>query len=194
MKNFKTVTAVCGLALLLLSLMACTSTEQTDAADKAEKKKNGEARHRESHGPVTRAEAEQKALKRFIDKGGYLLATELEWDEGKMSYEIQVKSGGVVYEVVINSETGQVIKTEDNTHKFREDSTVGKAPLWKVDLAERDAAEVAALQAYPGEVHQWKAASDSGRAVFSFRIKSAAGETKKVVVKAGTNEVLKIKF
>ena len=86
------------------------------------------------------------------------------------------------------------METEDNTLKFREDSAAGKAALWKVDLAERDAAEAAALKAYPGAVQQWKAAADSGRAVFNFRIKNAAGETKKVVVKTGTNEVLKIKY
>jgi len=191
MKNFKTVIAACGLAMLLFSLAACNSTEQTDAG-KAGKKKGGGARKKEALGPLTRAEAEQKVLKRYKD--GYLIANELEWEAGKLFYEIQVKDDKVVYEVLINAETGQVKETEDNTHRFREDSTAGKAPLWKVDLAERDAAEVVALRAYPGEVQQWKAAADSGRAVFNFKIKSASGESKKVVVKAGTNEVLKIKF
>lgn len=192
MKNFKTMIAACGLALLLFSLLACNSTEQADPAAKAGKKKGDGMRKKEAHGPVTRAEAEQKVLKRYQD--GYLIANELEWKAGKMFYEIQVKVDHTVYEVLINAETGQVKETEDNTHKFREDSTAGKAPMWKVDLAERDAAEAVALQAYPGEVQQWKAAADSGRAVFNFRIKSPSGESKKVVVKAGTNEVLKIKF
>jgi len=192
MKNFKTVIGAFGLALMLFSLSACNSTEQTDGADKPGKKKGGGARKKETLGPVTRAEAEQKVLKRFKD--GYLLADEQEWKAGKMFYEILIKSENIVYEVMIAAETGQVVETEDNTHKFREDSTAGKAALWKVDLAERDAAEAAALKAYPGEVQQWKAAADSGRAVFNFRIKNESGETKKVVVKTGTNEVLKIKF
>jgi len=192
MKSCKTVIGACGLAVLLFNLAACNSTEQTDGADKPGKKKGGGARKKEAHGPVTRAEAEQKVLKRYKD--GYLLANELEWKAGKMFYEILVKSENIVYEMMIDSETGQVVETEDNTLKFREDSAAGKAALWKVDLAERDAAETAAIKAYPGEVQQWKAASDSGRAVFNFRIKSETGENKKVVVKAGTNEVLKIKF
>lgn len=192
MKNFKTVIAACAVALLLSSLPGCNSTEQADTAAKAGKKKGDGMRKKEAHGPVTRAEAEQKVLKRYKD--GYLIANEVEWEAGKMFYEIQVKVDHTVYEVLINAETGQVKETEDNTHKFREDSTAGKAPMWKVDLAARDAAEAVALNAYPGEVQQWKAAADSGRAVFNFRIKSPSGESKKVVVKAGTNEVLKIKF
>ena len=193
MKNYKVAIGALGLVLMLLCQLACNSTEQTDAANNSGKKKGGgERKKKEGAGPVTRNEAEQKVLRKY--KNGYLLGTELEWDAGKQFYEIQVKSDNIVYEVLINSKTGQVNEIEDQTHKFREDSTAGKAPLWKVDVAERDAAEVVALQAYPGETQQWKAASDSGRAVFNFRIKSAAGETKKVVVKAGTNEVLKIKF
>lgn len=192
MKKFKLLMGTLGLAFILLCQLACNSTEQTDSADKAGRKKGEGARKKEAPGPVTRNEAEQKVLRKYKD--GYLIGTELEWEVGKKFYEIQVKTGNLVSEVLINSETGQVKETEDHTYKFREDSTAGKAPLWRVDLAERDIAETAALQAYPGEVIQWKAAADSGRAVFSFRIKSAAGETKKVVVKAGTTQVLKIKI
>ena len=193
MKNYKVAIGALGLVLMLLCQLACNSTEQTDAANNSGKKKGGgERKKKEGAGPVTRNEAEQKVLRKY--KNGYLLGTELEWDTGKQFYEIQVKSDNIVYEVLINAKTGQVNEIEDQTHKFREDSTAGKAPLWKVEVAERDAAEAVALKAYPGETQQWKAASDSGRAVFNFRIKSAAGETKKVVVKTGINEVLKIKF
>jgi uncharacterized membrane protein YkoI len=99
----------------------------------------------------------------------------------------------MVYELTIDAAMGQVVETDDHTLDFRADSTEGKAPLWTVDLAERDAAEQAAVQAYPGQTLQWKAVADSGRAAFSFEIKSPTGQTKKVVVKAGTNEILKMK-
>jgi uncharacterized membrane protein YkoI len=191
MKILKLSLFIASLALAAFAHSACTKSEQSDQAKKP-RKQNGAARRKETGSPMTRTEAEQKVLKKSAE--GYLISSELQWEEGKLFYEIEAKVGGKVREVTIEAATGKVVENEDNTPKFRADSTAGKAPLWAVNLAERDAAEQAALQAYPGETQQWKAVADSGRAAFSFRIKSASGETKKVVVKAGTNEVLKIKY
>jgi len=191
MKTFKSSLLIVGLALAVLGQSACTKNEDSGAANQT-REKNGAARANKAAGPTTLAEAEQKVLKKSPE--GHLISSEVEWEEGKKLYEIEVKVGAKVREVTIDAQTGKVVETDDNTLKFRADSTAGKAPLWPVDLAERDAAEQAALKAYPGETQQWKAVADSGRAAFSFKIKSETGEAKKVVVKAGTNEVLKIKF
>jgi uncharacterized membrane protein YkoI len=155
---------------------ACTKNEQTADAAKA---------------PLSRAEAEQMALEKY--PGSYLIGSEIEVDEGKTLYEIEVRASANVYELSIDAATREIIETEDNTMDFQADSTAGKAPLWTVSLADRDAAEVAALQAYPGQTLQWKAVTDEEREVFSFEIKNATGEIKKIVVQAGTNEVLEVK-
>lgn len=188
MKIFKAGIFIAALALAVLSQSACTKNEEATQAQG--KNKNG--KRKADRKPITLAEAEQKVMKRYPE--GYLISAEIEWDEGRKFYEVEAKTAALVYEVTINAETGQVTETEDNTLKFRADSLQGKTPRWKVDIAERDAAQEAALRAYPGTLQQWKAVSDSGRAVFAFKIKNDAGEIKKVVVQKGTNEVLKIKF
>jgi len=165
-------------ALILTAVVqsACTKSEQNGDAAKA---------------PLSRAEAEQMALAKY--PGSYLIGSEVEVDEGKRFYEIEVRASANVYELTIDAAAGEVIETEDNTMDFQADSTAGKAPLWTVNLADRDAAEAAALQAHPGETQQWKAVTDEGREAFSFEIKNEAGEIKKIVVQAGTNEVLEVK-
>jgi len=145
----------------------------------------------EQNAPLSRAEAEQMTLEKY--PGSYLIGSEIEVDEGKTFYEIEVRASATVYELSIDAAAGEIIETEDNTMDFQADSTAGKAPLWAVSLADRDAAEAAALQAYPGQTQQWKAVTVEGREIFSFKIKNEGGEIKKLVVQAGTNEVLEIK-
>lgn len=188
MKFFKTGIFIAALTLAVLSQSACTKNEEATQGQG----KNKAGKRKADRKPITLAEAEEKVLKRYPE--GHLISAEMEWDEGKKFYEIEAKTAALVYEVTVNAETGQVLETEDNTLKFRADSLQGKAPMWKVEIAERNAAQEAALQAYPGALQQWKAVSDSGRAAFAFKIKNDAGETKKVVVQNGTNKVLKIKF
>jgi len=187
MKIFTSSILAGAMTLAAFGQSACTKSESTDKADRANARE-GEARRK---GPLTLAEAEQKVLKKYPDS--YLISAEAEMKEGSLFYEIEAKTAARVYEVTIDAAGGK-FEIDDHTQKFRADSLAGKAPLWPVDLAERDAAKEAALKAYPGETQQWKAVADSGRAAFNFRIKSETGETKKVVVKAGTNEILKIKY
>ncbi|GEM_PF-5323760 len=176
MATLKPCLLISGLLLTMAAHSACTKNEQTNDAAKA---------------PLSRAEAEQMALEKY--PGSYLIGSEIEVEEGKTLFEIEVRASANAYELSIDAATREIIETEDNTMDFQADSTAGKAPLWTVSLADRDAAETAALQACPGQTQQWKAATTEGREVFSFKIKNEAGEIKKIVVQAGTNEVLEAK-
>jgi uncharacterized membrane protein YkoI len=176
MTTLKPSLLIGGLLLTVAVQSACTKNEQTGDAVKA---------------PLSRAEAEQMALEKY--PGSYLIGSEIEVDEGKTLYEIEVRASANVYELSLDPAAGEILETEDNTMDFQADSTAGKAPLWKVSLADRDAAEAAALQACPGQTQQWKAVTVAGREIFSFKIKNEAGEMKKIVVQAGTNEVLEVK-
>jgi len=182
MKTFKTSLFAGALALAAMGQSACTKTGQTDNAGQANQQ-NGAAQS-----PLSRAAAEQMALAKYPDS--YLLSTEIELEDDKTFYEIDAKVAAQVYQLTIDAATGEIVKTKDSTLKFRADSTKGKAPLWKVDLAARNAAEEAAIKAYPGQTQQWKAVTDAGREAFAFEIKNEAGEIKKILVQAGTNEVL----
>ncbi len=194
MRSFKSRLVMSVMALMALSLLACSKNEQsndTANAEQAGAEQASAANPAVTHGAVEpkieRSQAEQMVLEKYPD--GHLISAELEWNEGKLLHAIEVKTARLVYEVSIDAVAGQVIDTDDKTAKFQADSTKGTAPMFKVDLAARDAAEKVALDFYPGKVQKWKAATDSGRAVFSFKIKSDAG-MKKIMVSKETNKIL----
>ncbi|MDZ7289521.1 MAG: PepSY domain-containing protein [candidate division KSB1 bacterium] len=184
MRSFKSSLLIVGMALVAFGQSACTKKDQSGTAQ------TSAAALSAAEPKITRAQAEQVALEKF--PGSYLLSTELEPEDGKLVYSVEARTPQAVYEVVVDAMTGQVIETDDNTLKFRQDSAAGKVSLVPVDLAERDSAEQVALKAYPGKIQKWKAHADSGRTIFSFKIQTDAG-LKKVVVAAGTNEILKAK-
>ncbi len=185
MQMLKSGLPILGLMFMAFCQSACTKNDQSGDTQ------NTAATAQDPSAPkITRAQAERKALEKIPDS--FLISGELELEDGKQAYSIEARTPRAVYEVVIDAMTGDVLETDDNTMDFREDSLEGKAPLSLVNLAERDAAEQVALQAYPGEAQEWKAVTDSSRAAFSFKIQTGAG-FKKVVVAAGTNEILKVK-
>lgn len=58
---------------------------------------------------ISEKEAEAIALKKVK---GEVLNIKLEVDDGKEHYEVRIKSAGAVYEVEIDSKTGQVLEVE----------------------------------------------------------------------------------
>jgi uncharacterized membrane protein YkoI len=174
-----------GLTFVAFGHSACTKQEQSGTVTPA-------GAQSQSDGKIPRSKAEQIALGKF--PGSYLIGTELEQEEGVWIYAVSGRSEEMVYEVEINAFTGEVIQTKDKTVKFQAKVAEGDAVLDTVMIADRDAAEQAALSAYPGTVREWKAKADStGRLAFSFKIQTADSGFKKILVAAGTNEIIRVK-
>ncbi|MDZ7344920.1 MAG: PepSY domain-containing protein [candidate division KSB1 bacterium] len=141
---------------------------------------------------ISRAQAEQIAMGKIADS--HLLGCALNWESGKWIYAVRARNSKGMYEVFIDAETGELIDIVDETAKYQMKVIQGTAVMGVVDLLDRDAAEQAALQAYPGIVQEWKAVVDStGHLAFSFDIQTAAGGFKKVIVAAETRDIIKIK-
>jgi uncharacterized membrane protein YkoI len=204
--GFMRISKICwftlGVTFLAFSQFGCTATEpggdgdqksvQSDSLQTQPDVSNPDSVENNGESLIPRDEAEQIALEEI--PGSHLLSCELELDEGRWVYSVQARNSQGVYEVKIDAQTGEVIETDDETAKFQAMVVEGKAIMQPVNLADRDASEQVALNAYPGTVQEWKAVADSsGRLAFSFEIQTETGGTKKVVVSAGTNEILKVK-
>ena len=61
-----------------------------------------------------------------------------------------------------------------------------------VSLSHRDAAEFAALQAYPGVVQKWKVKKENSRIIYRFHIMAETREEARVTVDWRTQKVLAI--
>jgi uncharacterized membrane protein YkoI len=168
---------------------ACSKAEQNGAAKQA-RAQNAGATAPVPATELTRIRAEQIVLEKF--PGAALYGTELESEEGKWVYSVDVRNADGVYEVVVDAQTGDVIEVDNETAKFQEKVAAGRAVEQTFKPAEIDAAEQAALSAAPGRFQQWKAKADSGRVLLHFNIQTDSTRHKTVVVAAGTNEIVRI--
>lgn len=60
---------------------------------------------------ITANEAQQKAMDRV--GGGNLVKCELDYDDGILKYEIEIKNGNQEYDVDIDANTGEIIKFKE---------------------------------------------------------------------------------
>lgn len=60
---------------------------------------------------ITAEQAQQKAMDRV--GGGYLVKCELDYDDGVLKYEIEIKNGNKEYDVDVDANTGEIIKFDE---------------------------------------------------------------------------------
>lgn len=192
-----------GLALIAFIYVACTVQEQNTHSQQQSLQANdgllGQTKIANSHNvsnedstKIPRTQAEQIAMEKIFNS--HLFGCALDWDAGKWIYTVRARNSDGAYEVFIDAQTGEIIDIADETAKYQMKVIQGTAVMSVVDLHERDAAEETALRAYPGFVQEWKAIVDSaGHLAFSFDIQTEAGGFKKVIVAAGTHEIIKVK-
>ena len=62
---------------------------------------------------ITNEDAQRIAMER-IGNNGYLVKCELDFDDGRQKYEIEIKNGNIEYEIAIDATTGEIIKYEED--------------------------------------------------------------------------------
>lgn len=135
---------------------------------------------RQSAYPLTEALA--KALE--AAKGGVVLNAELEDEDGKAVYSVDVAVENKTVEVVLDAKTGELLKKD-----IEDDNQSRLAKACKVTLAQ---AIGTSLQKVAGKVYAAEAEFEDDRAVLEVKI-LGDGKVHKVKVDAASGEVLKVK-
>lgn len=62
---------------------------------------------------ITNEKAQRIAMEK-VGNNGYLVKCELDTDDGRQKYEIEIKNGNIEYEIGIDATTGEIIKYEED--------------------------------------------------------------------------------
>ncbi len=137
-----------------------------------------------------------KAIEIALEKseGGTVAEFELDQDDGRYEYEIQIKKDGMEYEVKIDAMTGEVLKFEsDNDDDYDDVDVVSSAIQQTLDselIGKDKAIEIALEKSGGGIVVEFELDQDDGRYEYEIQIKKDGMEYE-VEIDAVTGEVLK---
>ena len=139
---------------------------------------------------IGKDEAEKIALKELA--GAYIVGEALEMDLDRQVYRIYLQNSEEARRVTVDIATGRVLEVKDLTDKLQETMAVEESVPEPISLAHRDAAEYAAVQAFPGTVRKWKAQRENGGLVFKLNIVGTNGKEQRVTVDARSYEILEM--
>jgi uncharacterized membrane protein YkoI len=127
-------------------------------------------------------QAIQKAME--IAKTGVVLAAELEEEDGKAVYSLDVAQGTKTLEIVLDARTGELLE-----RKLEDDDQEALAAACKIPLSR---AIETALGKVSGRVYAAEAEMEDGKPILEVKI-LGGGKVHKVKIDAVGGEVLKIK-
>jgi len=128
------------------------------------------------------SEAVKKAQE--IAKTGVVIAAELEDEDGKAAYSVEIAQDRKIMEIVLDAKTGELLEK-----KVEDDDEDALAKACKISLTR--AIEIA-LAKTPGQVYSAEAEIENDKAIFEVKI-LGDGKVHKVTLDAAGGEILKVK-
>ncbi|MBS4201418.1 PepSY domain-containing protein [Bacillus sp. FJAT-49732] len=143
---------------------------------------------------ITEEQSKEIALKEI---NGTVTDVELEKEHGTLTYDIEVKdANGVKHDVVIDANSGKVIKTETDNEKDGHDGEVSdeveQAQLEKEAKITKEESTSIAQTAVNGTVTEAQLEDEDGVVVYGIEITDSQGEKHDVKIDAKTGKVLKV--
>lgn len=118
---------------------------------------------------------------------GELTSVTLEWDRGRLVYDIDLESDSQEYDADVDATTGEVLRDEtDNDRDDDDDDTFDPADV--IDVAD---AMQTALDRVDGRVTEWQLDKDDRRIEFTFEIRDGDDDVE-VTIDATTGELIEI--
>lgn len=112
---------------------------------------------------LTNEEARELALKEYP---GFVTQFELDYDNGRFVYEMDIKGDNVEYELEMDAETGEVIKLEEERDEDKKYTAIKEANL--ITMKE---AETIALEEFQGIIKETELDRDDNRWVYEIKVK-----------------------
>lgn len=112
---------------------------------------------------LTNEEARELALKEYP---GFVTQFELDYDNGRFVYEMDIKDDNVEYELEMDAETGEVIKLEEERDDDRKYTAIKEA-----NLITMEEAETIALEEFQGIIKETELDRDDNRWVYEIKVK-----------------------
>ena len=125
-------------------------------------------------------EARAKEIALGKTGGGTIVEFELDWDDGRPEYEIEIKANGYEYELEIDGYTGKVLEFEkDDDDDYRSSSKPASKPAPKSTtkpskpslIGDARAKEIALAKSGGGKVVEFELDWDDGRPEYEIEIK-----------------------
>lgn len=112
---------------------------------------------------LTNEEARELALKEYP---GFVTQFELDYDNGRFVYEMDIKGNKVEYELDMDAETGEVIKLEEERDDDRKYAAIKEA-----NLITMEEAETIALEEFSGVIKETELDRDDNRWIYEIKVK-----------------------
>ena len=126
--------------------------------------------------------------------GGQALEAELESEDGRLVYEVDVVRGAdEMHEVIVDAATGEVVSSDEQTVSGLWVRWIGSNALEALKASDRSLAEVVeAAEAETGAVvREVSLDEEDGRAVYEMEVVDAQGAETELEIDAATGETLK---
>ncbi|MBS4196572.1 PepSY domain-containing protein [Lederbergia citri] len=143
---------------------------------------------------ITEEQSKEIALKEI---NGKVTDVEVEKEHGTLTYDIEVTdTNGVKHDVVIDANSGKVLKTETDNEKDDNDGEVSdddeQAQLQKEAKITKEESSSIAQTEVKGEVTDVQLEDEDGVIVYGVEIKDQQGQKNDVKIDAKTGKVLKV--
>lgn len=130
-----------------------------------------------------------------IEYPGNITEFELDTEDGRVIYEIEIKDENVKYDLDVDANTGEVIKVDEKKYKQNKKNTdeVTETETKLEDIISVEEAEAIAQKEFSGTVTQLELDKDDGRYVYEIELRNGNQEAE-MDIDAKTGEILELEL
>ncbi|MCJ8007390.1 PepSY domain-containing protein [Lederbergia wuyishanensis] len=143
---------------------------------------------------ITKEQSKEIALKEI---SGAVTDVELEKEHGTLAYDIEIKdANGIEHDVVVDANSGKVLKTETDNEKDDDDSEVSdeveKTQLLKEAKISIEESTAIAQAKVKGKVTDAELDDENGVVIYEVEITDLQGQQHEVKIDAKSGKILKV--
>lgn len=176
--NRKLMVGVLTLALAVGGFIGVNTWGTSEAASEFSKSRTS------SNAMISIAEAKQIALAQVYG-GGWVESVELERDDGKVYYEVEIEAKDWEYEIEVDAYTGKILDIEKERER--------NGRRHQADYITLEQAVEIALEKAPGRVKEVERDRDDGRVYFEIEIDTKHGEVE-IEIDARTGNIISVEY
>ncbi|MHA6253030.1 PepSY domain-containing protein [Oceanobacillus sp. CAU 1775] len=159
--------------------------QENNASEAVVEKTTSEVADNKNSEKLTNEEARQIALAEYP---GFVTEFELDYDDGRLLYEMEIKGENVKHEFEMDVETGEIIKYEE------ERKSDGKySAIMEADLITMEEAEAIALNEFSGMIKEIELDRDDNRWEYEIKVKDGNKDAE-FEIDATTGEIIEFEI
>lgn len=128
-----------------------------------------------------------------IEYPGNITEFELDTEDGRVIYEIEIKDEDVKYDLDVDANTGEVIKVDEKKYKQNKKNTDKVTETKLEDIISVEEAEAIAQKEFSGTVTQLELDKDDGRYVYEIELRNGNQEAE-MDIDAKTGKILELEL